>query len=1155
MENNNQAFKAISRICLNNWHYIDQKVLNLHKNINFFTGHSGSGKSTVIDALQIVLYANTDGRSFFNKAAADDSDRSLIEYLRGMINIGENGQAQYKRNQNFSTTIVLELEQTITHEKECVGIVFDVDVTANEYSRLFFWHKGPVPESCYRNGSRVVSIGELKADFQEKADRDSYFYTSSNERFRRNLYDVYLGGLDMEKFPRLFKRAIPFKMNIRLEDFVKEYICMEQDIHIEEMQESVILYGRMRRKIEEAMEEIGELEEIARQYARYQETGVSQIRYTYRHERLAICQLEQSLLELQAKVEAGSRKFLDQKEGLEKLELLRVEAQAQYDEINRQIVGSGYAQLEAKWKDLQENIELLERSGRKWEDMAARLEQWKEEDAASNQILWDIDKLQKGTITGEELTRLKNSLKDIYEETDKLRQDASGEGRRVKKECAQLEQDLMEIHLGKKTYPKELEDARREIRRGLYDKLGKDIPVRVLADLLDIRDEKWRNAIEGYLGSNKLALVVEPKYIREALEIYEGLQDKRFWRVSLVDTQKLSGQENTVRPGSLAEEVETSEGYVKALVDFLLGSVMKCDTVKELRDCRIGVTSDCLLYQNYQLRRLNPDNYTRKAFIGEKSMRRRQKELQTQLEELKNKGEALEKEAGEAVRILGLEYLTAPVEEYLEQLRDIEERRKKEARRQKIEQRMEEIGSNTVDRLKEELAVTVKRQKDLEKKADALKILIHDSAEETDNLKKMIISQNEELLRRQRELSGFKIPAGMLTGQKPDCKDEASKSDEVWAADCIQEMEREFQQYIEEEKHPRFDRLLQKTEEKIQQAVDKGKEERDRLVDIRSAYLKKHPNREFSPSSEQNKEYDALLLELACDRIKSYEEKATQQARTAVEHFKEDFIYKIRSAIKEAYIRRDELNHIIRKLNFGKDKYQFKITRSKGSFGEYYDMFMDEALAIDPSTLSSSVERQMNMFSLEHEDRYGTLMNDLIHVFIPPENAGTKEQEEARKNMEKYADYRTYLSFEMEQIVEGEKEQLVIGLSRMIRKNSGGEGQNPLYVALLASFAQTYHINLSSKLARRPAIRLVVLDEAFSKMDAEKVASCIELIRGLGFQAIISATNDKIQNYLENVDKTFVYANPNKKSISIQEFEKKDFAQLSAEEGICPPLT
>ena len=97
-----QPFKALSRICLNNWHYIDRKVLTLSEGINFFTGHSGSGKSTVIDALQIVLYASTDGRGFFNKAAADDSDRTLIEYLRGMVNISENNEAQYLRNQNFS---------------------------------------------------------------------------------------------------------------------------------------------------------------------------------------------------------------------------------------------------------------------------------------------------------------------------------------------------------------------------------------------------------------------------------------------------------------------------------------------------------------------------------------------------------------------------------------------------------------------------------------------------------------------------------------------------------------------------------------------------------------------------------------------------------------------------------------------------------------------------------------------------------------------------------------------------------------------------------------------------------------------------------------------------------------------------------------------
>ena len=92
---------------------------------------------------------------------------------------------------------------------------------------------------------------------------------------------------------------------------------------------------------------------------------------------------------------------------------------------------------------------------------------------------------------------------------------------------------------------------------------------------------------------------------------------------------------------------------------------------------------------------------------------------------------------------------------------------------------------------------------------------------------------------------------------------------------------------------------------------------------------------------------------------------------------------------------------------------------------------------------------------MEQEEEYGDMMNELISIFIPPENATREELEEARKNMEKYADYRTYLSFDMQQIVHGEKE-MRIGLSRMIKKNSGGEGQNPLYIALLASFAQIY---------------------------------------------------------------------------------------------------
>ena len=1138
MENNKQAFKAVSRIVLNNWHYIDAKVLELNQSINFFTGHSGSGKSTVIDAIQIVLYANTDGRGFFNKAAADDSDRNLIEYLRGMINIGENGQAEYKRNQNFSTTIVLELEQTMTHEKECVGVVFDVDTAANDFNRLFFWHKGEVPEDNYRISGRVITINELKARLKKEYGREDYFYTTNNERFRRNLYDVYLGGLDMEKFPRLFKRAIPFRMNIRLEDFVKEYICMEQDIHIEEMQESVVLYGRMRKKIEDAKTELEELQKIEDQYLKYDRSRKQADSLRYRKDRLNILALEQTIQELQERVKLGEEDIAKQNEGLQELEARRKECRERYDEINRLIAGSGYADLEVKLADLEDSITLLDRSERKWKETAARLKAWEEEETVSNQALWDIEKFCKGSITGEEIERLKKGLEEVREDAERQRQEASSELRSLQKEAGLMEQDLMELKLGKKAYPKELEAARRQLRLKLYDTLGQDVPVRILADMLDIKDEKWRNAIEGYLGNNKLALMVEPKYIRYAFAAYEelGHQGNRkqggemipWERISLVDTERLMEQEHPVKKGSLAEEVKAGEYYVKAYVNYLLGNVMKCDSVEELRSCRVGVTADCMLYQSYQLRRMNPDNYTRKAYIGEKSMRERQKELQGRLEKLYARKGALEETQQDAARLLGMEYLSGSPSEYLDWYRDVEEKRRKESQRTKIRAQMEEIGADTVDRLKEELREVTDRQHDLEKKADHLKLQIHDRETANAQYRQEHITRNEELLTAQKELLGSK------------------QQEEEFAAFMEAQYSEGSQRTVQHRKVVDYNKLLSQTLEAIKKALEKSAQEKDVLVDVRSTYLKKHPDRDFSASGEDNEVYRGLQEELRCDQLLVYEQKAADQAKIAVEHFKEDFIYKIRSAIREAYVRRDELNRIIRNLNFGKDRYQFKITRNKGVFGEYYDMFMDETLDINPNSLSQSMESQMNLFSMAHENKYGVLMNDLIRIFIPPEDASAKEQEEALQNMTKYADYRSYLSFEMEQIVEGE-DRLVIGLSKMIKKNSGGEGQNPLYVALLASFAQAYRINLSPSQMRRPTMRLVILDEAFSKMDAEKVASCIELIRGLGFQAIISATNDKIQNYLENVDKTFVYANPNKKSISIQEFEKREFAQLVTE--------
>ena len=59
-------------------------------------------------------------------------------------------------------------------------------------------------------------------------------------------------------------------------------------------------------------------------------------------------------------------------------------------------------------------------------------------------------------------------------------------------------------------------------------------------------------------------------------------------------------------------------------------------------------------------------------------------------------------------------------------------------------------------------------------------------------------------------------------------------------------------------------------------------------------------------------------------------------------------------------------------------------------------------------------------------------MNELIEI-LSARGATGEELENAKRDMQKYSDYRTYLSFDMEQIVDGD-EKLTIGLSKMIKK-------------------------------------------------------------------------------------------------------------------------
>ena len=54
--------KLLKKLLLINWHYFSHQMIEFEQ-LNYMTGVNASGKSTIIDALQLVLFGDTAGRS------------------------------------------------------------------------------------------------------------------------------------------------------------------------------------------------------------------------------------------------------------------------------------------------------------------------------------------------------------------------------------------------------------------------------------------------------------------------------------------------------------------------------------------------------------------------------------------------------------------------------------------------------------------------------------------------------------------------------------------------------------------------------------------------------------------------------------------------------------------------------------------------------------------------------------------------------------------------------------------------------------------------------------------------------------------------------------------------------------------------------------
>lgn len=295
--------------------------------------------------------------------------------------------------------------------------------------------------------------------------------------------------------------------------------------------------------------------------------------------------------------------------------------------------------------------------------------------------------------------------------------------------------------------------------------------------------------------------------------------------------------------------------------------------------------------------------------------------------------------------------------------------------------------------------------------------------------------------------------------------------------------------------------------DQLPRTINERDQTREKLLQARQNYADQFKPCPFRVDAMDNGEYEAERQVLEESELPKYREKIKAARESAMEQFKNDFLNKLKSSIEQVDRQVKNLNKALKQAKFGTDQYQFKIDRNP-DYADYYDMIMAPEL----------MEGDGGLFALPFQQKYGNLMETLFSQIAMSDDTqvNARKQSELQQNIERFTDFRTYLKFDLETTDQNGSRQL---LSQTLNTKSGGETQTPFYIAVLASFAQLYQVNNSSTLASN-TVRLVVFDEAFNKMDSDRIMESVRLLRKMGLQAIICTPPDKLPDIMPLADRT-----------------------------------
>lgn len=1074
--------KKLTKIKLINWHLFSNQTIDIKDNA-LISGENGSGKSTLLDAMQYLFVGGRSGAKF-NIAATDDAKRTLEGYVRGRIG-AEN--KEYLRNGDVISHVALEFFDEVMKKYTTIGCMLDLPKGGQLKERFYLLdnvsiHDGLFLEKKYPRDYKSMK-GYLKSIDVE------FIPFESQKKYRDALARFF--GMDATKYAKILPKALAFR-SIDLQAFVFEFLLDDDPIDIQSLKNNVAQLKKVETQIKRDKEKLEKLDAII-------QTGED---IKQNRDQKDINEIIDQLNWIE-KREAFMKEQEQKLVGIEKkLDLLR-DSKAQFDdqieELDQAILSLDRAKNDSDLsRTLQGYEDALKKKGVEYEHQKQAISDLKEVLVKEFNVIKELInslnnqsfkafvnyiQTQEESLTSDELSSYLQQLdvdvqaykQAFFNEKDKIEQ----EKRTLSEEIRTSQNRINQLKRHVKTYPFYVENLIRTLNDELSNHYRKEVRVQPLCEMLEVTDEKWRNALEGYLATQRFDIIVDPLYFSDALDIYDRVKfEQKIYGVGLVNTQKLNAYDQ-INPGTLAEKVSTDSNYARYYINMILNNTYCVEHVQDLKNYNRAITPTCMTYSNHTARQINPRTYET-PFIGNQAtdmqLVMEEKNLQL-LEEKMDKLYDLSDKNDRIMRLLAQSKSNQLVHQG--QLRYIDLIKQTRKEYLQLEDQILSLGKDkNLQKIDEQIEKARNNRRQL--KIDQEKIVGD------------IATQREA---RQRILDAIEDAKAMIEAFSKEQKALSLKHPEKLSLANTQfyALKLKFKH-----DHDRITQYLSDSTVAMNTSIVKG--EADLVNQMKFYVFTFHFG--AAPNYEHLIYFEQEAQMIRNNNLIRYEREASELRRNSEIGFKEEFVGKLRASIENAQQQIEELNFALTDKVFGSDMYQLTYKASDNpDYKMYYEIIMANE-AIQKHTLFTEGLSKRNE-------------QILMELF---EKIASNDPEYDQLTY-KYLDYRNYMAYDIEVTNKNGNKSY---FSKVSKEKSGGETQVPFYIVIAASFQQ-----LLTKNRRVDSGCIVLFDEAFNNMDESRIDAMMKFYNSLSIQLLIAVPPQRVSNIINYVNTSLVIVKDN----------------------------